>query len=356
MIVKALKINNQFYFITSVLLIVIILTSYIFISKSASWGPELFWNNYSRSSPSEASDGNFIKWVDFNVSAEALKKTSKLDIDSHNSGSGVVYNWIELLAYLACKNGGNFKNFKQEDLDKLVKQLNSGKSMQDLTENMKYYNYYFNAYSAVLSGFVGNYSIEVECDDGTTRFEDRYGIKAFLPIAKNYSFSHYDDFGASRSYGFRRTHLGNDLMGSIGTPIIAVESGIVEHLGWNQYGGWRVGIRSLDGKRYYYYAHLRKNHPNVAGLTEGSKVTAGDVIGYLGMTGYSTKENVNNINVPHLHFGLQLIFDESQVDGNNEIWIDVYNIIEFLMQNRSAVFMNNSDTKDFVRKYNFKEE
>lgn len=61
-------------------------------------------------------------------------------------------------------------------------------------------------------------------------------------------------------------------MGSIGTPIIAVESGTVEHLGWNQYGGWRVGIRSLDGKRYYYYAHLRKNHHYAAGLTEGAKV------------------------------------------------------------------------------------
>ena len=256
---------------------------------------------------------------------------------------------------MACKNGGNFKNFKQNDLDKLIEQLKSGKSMQDMTQNMKYYNYYFNAYSAVLGGFIGNYSIEVSSDDGTTNFENRYGLKAFLPIAKNYSFSHYDDFGASRSYGFKRTHLGNDLMGSIGTPIIAVESGTVEHLGWNQYGGWRVGIRSLDGKRYYYYAHLRKNHPYVSGLAEGSKVTAGDVIGYLGMTGYSTKENVNNINVPHLHFGLQLIFDESQVDGNNEIWIDVYNIIEFLMKNRSEVFMNNSDTKDFVRKYNLKE-
>lgn len=77
---------------------------------------------------------------------------------------------------------------------------------------------------------IGNYSIEVEAEDGTTHFENKYGIKAFLPIAKNYSFSHYDDFGASRSYGFRRTHLGNDLMGNIGTPIIAVESGTVEHL------------------------------------------------------------------------------------------------------------------------------
>ena len=293
--------------------------------------------------------------MDFKITSDALSKTAKLDIDSHNSDSEIKYNWIELLAYLACKNGGNFKNFKQNDLDKLVVQLKNGKTIQDLTQNMKYYNYYFNAYSAVLSGFIGNYSVEVADENGTTHFEDKYGIKAFLPIAKNYSFSHYDDFGASRSYGFKRTHLGNDLMGSIGTPIIAVESGTVEHLGWNQYGGWRIGIRSLDGKRYYYYAHLRKNHPYAAGLTEGAKVTAGDVIGYLGMTGYSTKENVNNINVPHLHFGLQLIFDESQVDGNNEIWIDVYNIIEFLMQNRSAVFMNNSDTKDFVRKYNLKE-
>ena len=355
MIVKTLKISKQFYFIITILLIIIILTSYIFISKSANFGPELFWNKYSNSSISESSDGNFIKWVDFNITADALSKTAKLDIDSHNSDSEIKYNWIELLSYLACKNGGNFKNFKQNDLDKLIEQLKSGKSMQDMTQNMKYYNYYFNAYSAVLGGFIGNYSIEDSSDDGTTNFENRYGLKAFLPIAKNHSFSHYDDFGASRSYGFKRTHLGNDLMGSIGTPIIAVESGTIEHLGWNQYGGWRVGIRSLDGKRYYYYAHLRKNHPYVSGLAEGSKVTAGDVIGYLGMTGYSTKENVNNINVPHLHFGLQLIFDESQVDGNNEIWIDVYNIIEFLMKNRSEVFMNNSDTKDFVRKYNLKE-
>ena len=102
----------------------------------------------------------------------------------------------------------------------------------------------------------------------------------------------------------------------------SVESGTVVNLGWNQYGGWRIGIRSFDGKRYYYYAHLRKDHPYVANLAEGSTVTAGDVIGYLGMTGYSIKQNVNNINVPHLHFGIQLIFDESQVEGTNEIWIN----------------------------------
>ena len=329
MIIKTLKINKQFYFITTLLSIIIILTGYFFISKSVTFGPELFWNNYSDVNPSESSNGNFIKWVNFNITSEALSKTAKLDITSHNSDSEIKYNWIELLSYLACKNGGNFKNFKQTDLDKLVDQLQNGKSMQELTQNMKYYNYYFNAYSAVLSGFIGNYSIEVEDESGTTHFEDKYGIKAFLPIAKNYNFSHYDDFGASRSYGFKRTHLGNDLMGSIGTPIIAVESGTVEHLGWNQYGGWRVGIRSLDGKRYYYYAHLRKDKPYFEGIEKGVTVAAGQPIGYLGVTGYSVKENVNMKTKPHLHIGLQLIFDESQVDGNGEIWIDLYSLTRF---------------------------
>ena len=304
----------------------------------------------------EEKEDDYIKWVDFNVTSEAMNLTAKLDINSHNSNSEIKYNWIELLSYLACKCGGDFDNFKQSDLDKLSEKLQNGETMEDITKDLKYYDYYYEAYSAVLSGFIGNYSIETPNENGKTTFTEKYGVKVFLPIAKNYSFSHYDDFGKSRSYGFQRTHLGNDLMGSIGTPIVAVESGTIEHLGWNQYGGWRIGIRSFDGKRYYYYAHLRKDHPYVENLQEGDSVKAGDVIGYLGMTGYSIKENVNNINVPHLHFGMQLIFDESQVDSPNEIWIDVYEIIEFLKQNRSEVYMSNQETKDYSRKFDYMDE
>lgn len=62
---------------------------------------------------------------------------------------------------------------------------------------------------------------------------------------------------------------------------------------------------------------------------------AGDVIGYLGRTGYSRTENTNNIDEPHLHFGLQLIFDESQKEGSNEIWIDCYELVRFLSSRRS---------------------
>ena len=43
------------------------------------------------------------------------------------------------------------------------------------------------------------------------------------------------------------------------------------------------------------------------------------MIGYMGHTGYSTTENVNNIEVTHLHWGLELVFDEEQKESDNEI-------------------------------------
>ena len=98
-----------------------------------------------------------------------------------------------------------------------------------------------------------------------------------------------------------------------------------------------MGIRSHDRKRYYYYAHLQKDTPFAPGLTVGQTVNAGDVIGFMGRTGYSDQENVNNIDIDHLHFGMQLIFDESQKECNSEIWIDVYQIVRLLSQHCSSV-------------------
>lgn len=346
MLIKSIKIKKSILFVLIFLILASIVSFlfYDYYSFAALY-------EYKREDSNISEEKKYIKWVDFKVTYDALDKTSKLDINSHIKEEEIKYNWIELLSYLACKYGGDFGKFKSKDLDALVEKLKSGSTIGELTQDMKYYPYYYESYSAILSEFIGEYEIETFKDDGSITYEKKYGIKAFLPIAKNYGFSHYDDYGNSRSYGFKRVHLGNDLMGSIGTPIVAVESGIIEACGWNQYGGWRIGIRSFDGKRYYYYAHLRKNHPYGKDIKEGSIVKAGDVIGYLGMTGYSLKENVNNINVPHLHFGMQLIFDESQKEGNNEIWIDVYSIIEFLKKNRCEVSMEYKDSKDYKRKY-----
>ena len=49
---------------------------------------------------------------------------------------------------------------------------------------------------------------------------------------------------------------------------------------------------------------------------------------------------------------MQLIFDESQKESNNEIWIDVYPIIRLLSRHRSEV-VKNLETKDYSRVYGF---
>ena len=272
--------------------------------------------------------GETIRWVDFDVYYESMQYALEQDILTAQQEKHI--SWIDALALAACRTGGkcSLSSVKQA-----VSDLKKDRPPEELLGDLsKYYTYYHNAYSAALGGLVGSYAIE---KDG--QWVPAYGLKAFSPIAAGYGYSHCDDFGVARSYGFRRKHLGNDLMGGQGTPIVAVEGGTVEAMGWNRYGGWRIGIRSFDSRRYYYYAHLQKDCPFAPGLKEGDMVQAGDLIGFMGRTGYSDRENVNNIETVHLHFGLELVFDESQKECNSEIWINVYHIVRLLSQHRSSI-------------------
>ncbi len=272
--------------------------------------------------------GESIRWVDFQIPYGALKYAMDQDIETFEQEKHI--RWIEILAVAACRTGGKCG---LSSVKKAAKDLKGNRSPKELLgDTEKYYNYYYEAYSAVLGGMLGSYAIEIDGEWKTT-----YGLKAFSPVAAGYGYSHCDDFGVGRSFGFKRKHLGNDLMGSLGTPIVAVEGGVVEVMGWNRYGGWRIGIRSFDSKRYYYYAHLQKDHPFADGLQEGDLIQAGDLIGFMGRTGYSDKENVNNIETVHLHFGMQLVFDESQKECLSEIWIDVYDIVRLLSSHRASV-------------------
>lgn len=244
----------------------------------------------SLSNSTLATENEYIKWVDFTISYEALCKAYEWDVETH--GSQFEIDWVELLSYTAAKTGGEFDRNALKIMDKAAEKLSSGDtSIEELTEDLKYYAYYAEAYDAAIGGLVGEYWEEGGNNGGQTAerqaaetkemggYEKKYGLKGYFPIARGFDYTHYDDFGTGRSYGYQRKHLGHDMMGLVGTPIMAIESGVVEALGWNQYGGWRIGIRSFDGKRYYYYAHLRQNYPYAEGLEEGSVVTAGDVIG-----------------------------------------------------------------------------
>ncbi len=269
-----------------------------------------------------------IKWVDFSIPYESLQYAMNVDIATFDDEKHI--SWIDILAVAACRTGGKCP---LSAVKKAADQLKGDQSPEELLGGTyKYYDYYHTAYTAALGGLLGSFAIEV---DG--QWKAQYGLKAYSPIAAGYGYSHCSDFGVSRSFGFQRKHLGNDLMGALGTPIVAVEGGVVEALGWNRYGGWRVGIRSFDSRRYYYYAHLKKDTPFAPGLEVGQMVQAGDLIGFMGRTGYSNHENVNNIETVHLHFGMQLIFDESQKECLSEIWINVYDIVRLLHSHRSSI-------------------
>lgn len=348
------KILNKKYIVVAMIAVIVPTFAGIFSISNINGRDGVMAVNESGQVEDEQKNKNFIKYAEFKIPYEALEKAMKIDIESHEKE--VKINWIDLLAYLSAKYGGDFKShYKAKDMDVVAKELKNGKSLEELTAKMKYFKYYKDVYTAVLGEFIGDYSIQVDTNEnGEAVFEDKYGLKAFLPIAKTFPYQHYDDFGASRSYGYARPHLGHDMMAAVGTPVIAIESGTVEIMGWNQYGGWRVGIRSFDKKRYYYYAHLRKDKPFHEELCEGKVVKAGDVIGYVGRTGYSPNENVNNIETSHLHVGLELVFDESQKESNNEIWVDLYDITKLLSKNQSAV-KRIPETKQFYRQFNFKE-
>lgn len=269
-----------------------------------------------------------IRWVDFQVPYESLRYAINVDILTFDQEKHI--SWIDILALAGCRTGGKCG---LTSVKKASEELKGDKSPEELLGDLyKYYDYYHEAYSAVLGGMLGSFSIEKDGESKPT-----YGLKAFSPIAAGYGYGHCDDFGVSRSFGFQRKHLGHDMMGSLGTPIVAVEGGVVEAMGWNRYGGWRIGIRSFDSKRYYYYAHLQKDKPFAEGLEVGDTVQAGDLIGFMGRTGYSDQENVNNIETVHLHFGMQLVFDESQKECLSEIWIDVYDIVRLLESHRSSI-------------------
>ncbi len=124
-----------------------------------------------------------------------------------------------------------------------------------------------------------------------------------------------DSWGTDRSYGGKRRHEGTDLMpgnskrGII--PIASVSEGMVEQIGWLELGGWRVGIRAPQGT-YFYYAHL--DH-YARGLKKGDVVRAGEIIGYMGDSGYGKEGTVGKFAV-HLHFGIYLDMRGEEVSVN----------------------------------------
>lgn len=91
-------------------------------------------------------------------------------------------------------------------------------------------------------------------------------------------------------------HHGNDFFAAFRTPIIAVTDGVIEHVGWETGLGNRVGIRDACGW-IYDAGHLDEIAP---GWVVDAPVHAGDLLGYMGLTGARS----NGVN--HLHFNVHM--------------------------------------------------
>ena len=89
-----------------------------------------------------------------------------------------------------------------------------------------------------------------------------------------------------------RAHTGVDYAAPSGTPVVAVADGVVVFKGWGGGGGNTLKIKHA-GNLQSGYLHLRGY---AKGIKQGSRVSQGDVIGYVGSTGTSTG--------PHLDFRL----------------------------------------------------
>ncbi len=137
--------------------------------------------------------------------------------------------------------------------------------------------------------------------------------------SENYAYE--NSWGAERTYGGERSHEGTDLMGGENEsgffPVVSVSDGVVEHVGWLELGGWRIGIRAPGGA-YFYYAHLSGYDHEFA---VGEKVCAGELLGFMGDSGYSkVPGTVGNFAV-HLHFGIYIRTDHYEELSVNPYWI-----------------------------------
>ncbi|MEF3303986.1 M23 family metallopeptidase [Paenibacillus sp. GYB003] len=96
-----------------------------------------------------------------------------------------------------------------------------------------------------------------------------------------------------------RPHEGVDIFADKGTPVYSAKAGKIVRMGWNEYGGWRLTVQ-VDDATAFYYAHLSGY---ADGLALGGTVAQGQLIGYVGNTGYGP-EGTEGLFDPHLHFGI----------------------------------------------------
>ena len=135
--------------------------------------------------------------------------------------------------------------------------------------------------------------------DGKKEYFDEEGAnlrKAFLKAPLNYRriSSKFSNGRMHPIYHVVRPHHGVDYAAPSGTPVQTIGDGTVIEKGWDNKGGGNYMKIKHNSTYTTTYMHLKGF---AKGISKGSKVKQGQVIGYVGSTGASTG--------PHLDFRLQ---------------------------------------------------
>jgi len=109
------------------------------------------------------------------------------------------------------------------------------------------------------------------------------------PTNSGYTISSGYEYRINPITGYRELHAAIDISGTgTGSPIYAVTNGTISEATYRYQDGNYVCINHNNGYYTCYCHMIRRN------VKEGETVARGQIIGYVGMTGYATG--------PHLHF------------------------------------------------------
>ena len=172
------------------------------------------------------------------------------------------------------------------------KDLRQGDKFAVLVEK-KFVNNKYAGYGRIIAADFynrGNLNRAVYFENGKTRgYFDENGRsleRGFLRVPLNYArvTSRFTDSRLHPVLGEFRAHYGVDYAAPTGTPVMATASGTIETMSYTKSNGNYIALRHPNGYKTYY---LHLNGFNKA-LRQGSPVNQGQIIGYVGSTGYST--------------------------------------------------------------------
>lgn len=172
--------------------------------------------------------------------------------------------------------------------------------------------------------------------------ESLWDVIEYFPVPKSTSDEKLNVYYANswmneRTYGGKRGHEGTDIMANENTPglfpIVSITDGVVSNIGWLEKGGYRIGITTSTGV-YFYYAHL----DSYADLEIDDEIKAGDLLGFMGDTGYGPEGTTGMFPV-HLHLGIYMYPD------GKEISINPYWILRYLEEHKVKCAYSSGDMK-----------